>query len=100
MKYNQMTTTEINQKVRELSAILESFPSDEVWDKTYREYCTLNAILDERYRVENQAEFDAFYREHIEGRSWSEINPDDWDYYSDWHKDMYGYRPMLIQRGA
>jgi hypothetical protein len=28
-----------------------------------------------------------------------EIDPKAWDFYSDWHKDMYGYRPRTIWGG-
>ena len=95
MKYNTMTNAEINARIRELSAILDSGINDN-WDEAYSEYCKLNAILDERYREENQPAFDAFYAEHIKGKSWEEIDPEAWDCYSDWHKDMYGFRPKSI----
>lgn len=91
-----MSTTDIQQRVRELSNILDGDPTTDAWDEAYKEYGRFNAVLDERYVEENQAAFDAFYAEHIEGRSWEEINPEDWDYYSDWHKDMYGFRPKSI----
>lgn len=93
---NTMTSAEIKSRMRELSNILDGDCTTEAWDIAYKEYNELSTVLDERYRLENQAEFDAFYKEHIEGRTWSEINPEDWQYYSDWHKDMYGYRPKSI----
>lgn len=34
-----------------------------------------------------------FFIAHIEGRAWGDIDPSDLDFYSDWHKDAYGYRP-------
>ena len=95
-KYRAMTTEAINKRIRELSNILDSNPCDERWDAAYDEYNDLNAILNERYRAENQAKFDAFYKKHIEGKKWEEIDPEAWDFYSDWHKDMYGYRPKAI----
>lgn len=91
-----MTTAEIKARIRELSIVLDGDPCSDAWDAAYSEYNALNAVLDERYREESQADFDAFYAEHIEGKSWEEIDPDDWDYYSDWHKDMYGFRPHKI----
>jgi hypothetical protein len=94
--YNTMTTEAIKQRVRELMKVLDTQSMDDAWDKAYKEYNMLNYILDERYREENQADFDAFYKEHIEGKSWEEIDPDDWGFYSDWHKDMYGFRPRHI----
>ena len=93
---NAMTTAEINQRIRELSNILDGDCTTNAWDEAYKEYSRLTTILDERYREENQASFDAFYMNHIEGKSWEEIDPEDWGFYSDWHKDMYGFRPKSI----
>ena len=91
-----MSTEAIRNRVHELSDILNGDPCSNVWDIAYKEYGRLNAVLDERYREENQTAFDAFYAEHIEGKSWEEIEPETWDCYSDWHKDMYGFRPKHI----
>ena len=90
-----MTTEAIRNRIRELSDILNG-PIDDNWSETYSEYSKLSSVLDERYREENQEKFDAFYAEHIEGKSWDEIDPEDWGFYSDWHKDMYGFRPRHI----
>jgi tRNA-dihydrouridine synthase len=94
--YNTMTTEEIRNRIRELSDILNSDCTSDDWADAYIEYHDLNAVMDERYREENQEQFDSFYREHIEGKSWDEIDPEDWGFYSDWHKDMYGFRPKFI----
>ena len=91
-----MTTNEIRQRIRELSTILEGDCGTLAWDAAYKEYSKLNAILDERYKAENQKAFDEFYTVHIKGKNWEEIHPDDWQFYSDWHKDMYGFRPKFI----
>lgn len=97
--YEAMTTEEIRQRMNELSNILDAYMYGgkmENWDEAYDEYSKLGAILDKRYREENQEKFDAFYKKYIEGKTWEEIDPEDWSYYSDWHKDMYGFRPRHI----
>ena len=48
---------------------------------------------DRRYREENEPKIRKFFAEHIEGRSLWCIDDDVWDFYSDWHKDVFGYRP-------
>ena len=90
-----MTNAQINERISVLSNILNG-AMGENWDKAYKEYSKLTAVLDERYRAENQTAFNAFYEKHIKGKRWEEINQADWDFYSDWHKDMYGYRPRTI----
>lgn len=90
-----MSTADIRTRVRELSNVLNGCVG-ETWDAVYEEYCTLSAVLNERYREENQPAFDAFYAKHIKDKTWEEIHPADWDFYSDWHKDMFGFRPKHI----
>jgi hypothetical protein len=94
--YSTLTTYDINKRIRYLTELLESPIDHESWKEYYEEYSTLSAVLDERYREENQTAFDDFYAEHIEGKKWEEIDPEDWSFYSDWHKDMYGFRPKHI----
>ena len=96
MNYNDMSTESIKRRMGELTALLESPIDPEAWHEYYKEYSKLCAILDERYREENQSAFDAFYAKHIEGKSWEEIDPEAWDFYSDWHKDLYGFRPHHV----
>lgn len=93
-KYNNMNDSEIKARIDELTQILDGYAKGD-WGEAYSEYTKLNAILDERYRARNQADFDAYYKEHIKGKTKEEIDEKDWSFYSDWHKDMFGYRPHL-----
>lgn len=69
-----------------LNRILTRQECDMEWDEAYEIYNTLRYIEDEEYREENMEKFKAYEARMNE--------PDfDWDYYSDWHKDMFGYRP-------
>ena len=91
-----MSTEEIRNRIEELSKILESDCTTDDWKIAYNEYAKLNVELDLRYVEENEDDFKRFYEQNIKGKTWEEIDPDLWDYYSDWHKDMYGYRPRTI----
>lgn len=91
-----LTTADIRKRVDQLDFILMGDCTSEAWEEAYKERSILCDVLDERYREENQAAFDAFYAKHIKGKSWEEIDPDNWSFYSDWHKDMYGFRPRTI----
>lgn len=87
-----MTREERRNRINELSKILDrTFGAD--WDKAYDEYCVLNAQEDEDYRAENEDKLLEFYHKHIEGKTADTIDQGAWDFYSDWHKDVYGYRP-------
>lgn len=86
---------EITNRVYELSHLLDMNID---WDKNYDEYCMLNNILDERYREENIEAFEKFFFKHIYAKEWNEIEPEILDTYSDWHKDMFGYRPRSIDK--
>lgn len=59
----------------------------------YNEWADLCAIEREEYRERELPEITKYFEEHIKGKSWEEINQDCWDWYSDWHKDVFGFRP-------
>ena len=53
----------------------------------------------EKYRRENEPKIREYFAKYIEGRTFNNIDPQDWDFYSDWHKDVFGYRPHGIVCG-
>ena len=70
---------------REQRAKLRTVVSDN-YDEYRDQYWLLNEVEDDEYREENMEKFREYEARMNE--------PDfDWDYYSDWHKDMFGYRP-------
>ena len=78
------------QKAR-MKAIKEEL---EMGDMTnYDEWADLYAIEGEEYRERELPEITRYFEEHIKGKSWEEIDQDRWDWYSDWHKDVFGFRP-------
>ena len=62
----------------------------------YNEYLDLAAIEQKEYREANEQPLTEFFNKNIKGRKWEDINPHDWDTYSDWHKDVFGYRPKSL----
>lgn len=64
-----------------------------LWDVVYETYCNITAVEDAEYYARNIDAFNEFVRDNIEGRAYDEIDADTWGTYSDWHKDMYGFRP-------
>ena len=88
-----MTREETRKRIRELNDLMWQAEYGEEYDKLYEEYCKLNAIEDRIYREENEPRLIAFFEENIKGKTWQEINQEDWDFYSDYHKDVYGCRP-------
>ena len=91
----KLTSKELNVRIDELSYFLDRNID---WDKNYAEYCMINNILDDRYREENMEAFEKFFFQHIYGKEWKEIDGDILDSYSDWHKDMFGYRPRSTDK--
>lgn len=94
--YFMLPTNEISKRINELDIILMGDCTTKAWDKAYKERNELSYVLDERYREKYQDQFNAYYAEHIEGKRWEDIDPAHWEFYSDWHKDMYGFRPHII----
>ena len=73
---------------------------DELVDIVMNHPAKQNELLAEEqaYVAENEPKVRAYFKEHFEGKTWEEIRQDEelyecWGYYSDWHKDVYGYRP-------
>lgn len=91
-----MTVAERNE-IATLTKILDTTqPGTEEWDKAYNRYCEINAKAQARYRAENIDKLKKFYDEHIAGKTWEQIDPEGWDFYSDFHKDVFGYRPRTL----
>lgn len=66
------------------------FKPDMIYD--YREE-------DRKYRERNEPKIREYFTKHIKGKTWAEIDPGMWSFYSDWHKDVFGYRPHGIVCG-
>ena len=67
------------------------------YDKLYEEYCELCAIDDREYREEQETQIKEYFEKHIKGKTWQNVDRDRFDFYSDWHKEVYGYRPRTLE---
>ena len=65
---NGLSTNDIDHLAKEI----------ETYDKLYYE------------DIKQREELNEFYNKNINRKP---FNQDAWDFYSDWHKDIYGYRP-------
>ena len=59
----------------------------------YDEWADLCATEHEEYRERELPEITKYFEQYIKGKSWEELDRDRWDWYSDWHKDVFGFRP-------
>lgn len=85
-----------NDERIEVRRLLEHGMQEETglaYEFAYESWCVLYELEDEEYYAENIDEFNRWEEEHILSRSYDEITAEDWGFYSDWHKDMFGYRP-------
>lgn len=69
---------------------------DDFTQNDYNEYCELRSIQQAEYRKENEPKLKQFFEQHIKGKTWEEVNKDDFSFYSDWHKEVYGFRPRTL----
>ena len=67
-------------------AISKHQDADDHWDIWYPLYQELNY-------VEETAYYDANIEKFLEYKSHMKDPDFDWDFYSDWHKDLFGFRP-------
>ena len=83
---NEIKAMNKNERRELRNALNAKLMRNEDWDETYAVYELLTAIEDDEFRAENWEDFRAYELKMNE--------PDfDWGMYSDWHKDMFGYRP-------
>ena len=89
-------TKEQKERMMELSKFLEENACGDEWQKAYNEYFELSAIEHEEYRIANEKPLQEFYEKNIKGKSGRELDySSEWEWYSDWYKDVYGVRPRL-----
>lgn len=62
-------------------------------------YWFIDVVEEQRaYEEENIPKLNDFFNKYLAGKSWKDIKSDeglmsDWEFYSDWYKDCYGFRP-------
>ena len=59
----------------------------------YDEWSTLNDMEHAEYAQEQLPELERYFNTYIKGKSVNELGIERWDLYSDWHKDVFGFRP-------
>lgn len=84
-----------NEQVKRFQELTRMMMLDICTKAAESEYWMLSNLEHEEYRKENEPKLIQFYKEHIEGKKWEDIRQEDWDWYSDWHKDVYGFRPRM-----
>jgi hypothetical protein len=93
-----MAEDEFSAKVNALSQLtyaelLDMYGYDDEEDRAItKAICIVNEREEQEYRITNEPLLWDFYKAHKddEDREW-------WDYFSDWHKDVYGVRPHYLR---
>lgn len=91
-----LLTDEQRARLKELSAKLNSswaLGLDAFSTEEQDEFYKLNRLYNEEYRQNNEDPLWDFYDAHIAGKNVEEIKSEDLDFFSDYHKDVYGFRP-------
>jgi hypothetical protein len=91
-------TKQQQDRLKELTAKMmrNYYFSDDFTQQDYDEYCKLSSIQQDEYRQENEPKLKEYFEQHIKGKTWDEVNKDDFSFYSDWHKEVYGFRPRTL----
>ena len=80
---------------KEQKARMEAIEEElEMGDMTnYDEWFNLDYLAHSEYVEKQLPELERYFNNHIKDKSINEIEPERWDWYSDWHKDVFGFRP-------
>lgn len=65
------------------------------------EYFIGEVAEQEAYTRKNEPKLIAYWEKYFKGKTWEEVENDAtlysrFDFYSDWHKDVYGFRPRSL----
>ena len=82
----------------------EHMNANDDFSRYYAVYSRVSAVEDDEYRAENESKVRDYFNQWFAGKTWDEIRDNEelyerWGFYSDWHKDCYGYRPHGIVCG-
>lgn len=88
---------DVSELMRDVEYAYESDPIYQYKDIIEDMYWELDYIESDAYRKAYNDKFRAFEREHVHGTIFVG-DDEDYGFYSDWHKDMYGYRPHFITK--
>lgn len=89
-----MTKQELD-RLAELNDVLASTTGKE-FEFAYMEYRELTLKQAREYRERNESEITQYFKDKIEGKKFDEVDANVWSFYSDWHKDVFGYRPRSM----
>ena len=78
------------QKAR-MKAIEEELEMGDITN--YDEWFNLDRLAHSEYVEEQLPGLERYFNNYIKDKSFNEIEPERWDWYSDWHKDVFGFRP-------
>ena len=103
--YQELPYTEVlkatNYNWHELSDLMDACYYNPAY-KPYKDlvtewYWEEDAVSSRAYRNHVRADFEAYEQKHVHGTIFVGTE-DDFGFYSDWHKDFYGYRPHFITK--
>lgn len=87
-------TNEQRERMNELNREL-LWCEPEEFEVLYAEYEQLVAMDRQDYRKRNEGKLLEYFQKNIlpYANNWGSVNEQDASFYSDWHKDVFGYRP-------
>lgn len=97
--------------VRKLNEANERSSKEVTFDMFFQAilWCNPEWLIDEvaeekAYKLENEPKIRKYFFDNFFGKTISQIRADarlsaNWDFYSDWHKDVFGYRPCGVVCG-
>lgn len=87
----------------DLCATAKSIDELAEWIAEYPKKVNELADREKKYIEENKPRLAEYFDKHFSGKTWEEVRDNEslymsWSFYSDWYKDVYGYRPREVVR--
>lgn len=94
-----ITTDSINKQLTTIERNLKFETNKETIDKLEKTREFLNRILNNETSARSYETLLNYYNKFINKKNKDEVNPEDWEFYRDYHKEVFGFEPEFLKFG-
>ena len=92
-------TADIQKRLDEIQEEPNKVISFDKKQRLEKEYSVLSDILVNDQSTKNYERLLKFYKKYIKGKKLDKINPEDWEFYKDFHEEVFGFKPSFLKFG-
>lgn len=90
-------TADIQRRLDEIQEELNKVISFDKKQRLEKDYNILSNILTNDRSIKDYEKLLKFYKKYIKGKKLDKINPEDWEFYKDFHEEVLGFKPSFLK---